>query len=101
MTSRTRPRAFISIRVAALALMVAPWLTAAPVQSQAQNRGQGVRKQVSKLPESAKRWALVIGIDEYSDPSINRLNGAVNDAKTLADALVEYAGFPQIGRAHI
>ena len=49
---------------------------------------------VKELPSSAKRWALVIGVDEYKDGQISPLKGAANDAQLLADALVRYAGFP-------
>jgi TPR repeat protein len=48
---------------------------------------------IVKLPPREKRWALVIGVDNYDDPQLN-LNGAARDAKTLRDALVETAGFP-------
>jgi hypothetical protein len=50
---------------------------------------------VKELPSKAKRWALVIGIDEYRDRQINSLKGATNDARMLADALAHYAGFPR------
>jgi hypothetical protein len=50
---------------------------------------------VSSWPSKAKRWALVIGVDQYADPQISPLKGAANDAKTLADALIRHAGFPQ------
>ena len=49
---------------------------------------------VQSLPGRAKRYALVIGIDQYTDPQVVGLNGAANDARMLADALVRYAGFP-------
>jgi uncharacterized caspase-like protein len=48
----------------------------------------------AQLPATAKRYALVIGVDDYQDPRISRLDGAAADAQTLASALVEYAGFP-------
>jgi tetratricopeptide (TPR) repeat protein len=51
--------------------------------------------QVKSLPVSAKRWALVIGVDKYTDPQISPLKGSDNDARQIADALVRYAGFPQ------
>jgi hypothetical protein len=51
--------------------------------------------QVSALPVSAKRWALVIGVDKYQDPQISPLKGSDNDARLIADALVRYAGFPR------
>src|SRR5262245_3311021 len=56
-----------------------------------QDKGVGV--QVSKLPEAGKRWAVVIGIDEYQG-QLSGLAGAQRDAKALAEALVNYAGFP-------
>jgi Caspase domain len=50
---------------------------------------------VKTWPSKTKRWALLIGVDKYSDPQISPLKGADNDARTLSDALVRYAGFPQ------
>lgn len=50
---------------------------------------------VSRWPASAKRFALIIGVDEYESAQINRLEGASNDAKTIAEALSQYAGFPR------
>jgi hypothetical protein len=44
-------------------------------------------------PRKAKRFALVIGVDEYQDTQITKLEGASNDAKALADALMQYSGF--------
>jgi len=59
-------------------------------------RGVGARpaSQVNTLPEKSKRYALIIGVDKYSDGSISSLDGASNDAKALADALIRHAGFP-------
>jgi tetratricopeptide (TPR) repeat protein len=51
--------------------------------------------QVTSLPVSAKRWALVIGVDKYIDPQISPLKGSDNDARQIADALIRFAGFPQ------
>jgi hypothetical protein len=51
-------------------------------------------EQVSTLPGKPKRFALIIGVDEYADTQITTLGGASNDAKLLADALIRYAGFP-------
>jgi tetratricopeptide (TPR) repeat protein len=60
--------------------------TAAPVSQD---------NQINALPVSAKRWALVIGVDKYTDPQISPLKGSDNDARLIANALVRYAGFPQ------
>ena len=50
---------------------------------------------VKDWPSKAKRWALIVGVDQYRDGQINALKGSVNDAHSLANALVTYAGFPQ------
>ncbi len=66
-------------------------------QASAQNdRGIGLKpaETVRQLPAKAKRYAIVIGVDRYDDTQITTLGGSVNDAKTLANALVQYAGFP-------
>jgi hypothetical protein len=64
--------------------------------SQAQPTGRGLKvdKELKSLPAIAKRYAVVIGVDQYADTQITTLGGASNDAKALADALVDYAGFP-------
>ncbi|MDQ2975091.1 MAG: caspase family protein [Acidobacteriota bacterium] len=73
-----------------------------PTQTQAQSTASSTAtstlsevNQVSALPVSAKRWALVIGVDKYQDPQISPLKGSDNDARLIADALVRYAGFPR------
>ncbi|HYL97683.1 MAG TPA: caspase family protein, partial [Blastocatellia bacterium] len=63
--------------------------------SQDSKRGISVRaNDVKALPSAAKRWALIIGIDQYDDADINPLAGAVKDARTLKQALVKDSGFP-------
>ena len=49
---------------------------------------------IKALPNQNKRWALLIGVDRYEDSNIGALKGAANDANSLKDALVNYAGFP-------
>ena len=51
--------------------------------------------EVRALPASAKRWALVIGVDKYTDPQISALKGSDNDARQISDALVRFSGFPK------
>jgi formylglycine-generating enzyme required for sulfatase activity/uncharacterized caspase-like protein len=63
-------------------------------QRLAPNKGVRARADLTRLPSEAKRWALVIGIDQYG-PQISPLIGATNDAKRLGEALVKYAGFPK------
>lgn len=59
----------------------------------AQERSAGLRT-VTQMPSKEKRWALIIGVDDYGN-GIQKLYGAVNDAKALKDALVKYANFPE------
>lgn len=69
-------------------------LTPTAVTAQ-RDRGLAVSgQQVRVLPRNAKRYAVVIGVDQYADTQITTLGGASNDAKSLANALIQYAGFP-------
>src|SRR5205085_3641106 len=65
----------------------------------AQERGQrDIRVKnipITTLPSTTKRYALIIGVDQYDDPQIPKLEGAANDAKTLEKTLIKYAGFPK------
>jgi uncharacterized caspase-like protein len=69
-----------------------------PTQVSGQGRDRGLKLQapepVRVLPGAVKRYALVIGVDQYADTQITTLGGASNDARTLANALIKYAGFP-------
>jgi len=69
-----------------------------PTFIDAQPVDRGLRVQtadsVKALPVASKRYALVVGVDQYADTQITTLGGASNDAKTLANALIQYAGFP-------
>jgi hypothetical protein len=69
---------------------------AAQVGGQKSGRGIKVQRseEIKTLPGSAKRYALIVGVDQYADTQITTLGGASNDAKTLANALIQYAGFP-------
>lgn len=51
------------------------------------------------IPEDAleglegERQAVIVGINEYSDPKIPKLDGAVNDAKDVCDRLKDFGNF--------
>ena len=81
-----------------LSALTAPFIHSAGARRQgARDVGKDAKRDVSavtELPAKPLRFALVIGVDKYVDPQISGLNGASNDAKTLADALTKYAGFP-------
>jgi hypothetical protein len=85
--------------VAAITVAAAFYMVGAPnPYIDAQPLGQGRQlKQIDPVqswPAKGKRWALVIGVDQYADTQITTLGGASNDAKSIAGALVRYAGFP-------
>jgi len=67
----------------------------AGVQSDSRDMRTRPSQSIDQWPASTKRFALIIGVDEYQDKQINRLLGASNDAKALSEALVRYAGFPR------
>lgn len=64
------------------------------VQTPATRPAQKSGASLKSLPAKAKRFALVVGVDKYADTQISTLGGASNDARALAAALVEHAGFP-------
>ena len=96
---KRRPSCFRSHILIATALICLCAATGGAVNRgfQTQRDGRGMRvapaKPVESLPASSKRYALVIGVDEYEDSQINKLEGASNDAKAIVEALVQYAGF--------
>lgn len=94
MSFTTLHRQSIPLRIVAL-LVIAALLALSLASARTQERGQSARKPVERLPSAAKRWAIIVGVDDYESSEINRLSGAVNDAKALAGALVRHAGFPE------
>ena len=80
----------------AIAILAPTLILKTPASNAQENRGLTLQNTdtVRQLPASAKRFALIIGVDQYADTQITTLGGASNDAKALSDALVRYAGFP-------
>src|SRR5215471_3242735 len=86
----------IRIMIAAIllaSLVCTPLISRTAAQTQQRTGYQ--QASIAAWPAKAKRFALIIGVDEYEDSQISRLDGASNDAKSLAAALIGYAGFPQ------
>ena len=86
----------LNLMTAALIFFALLYPLAASAQAKPDGRGLGLNPsgQVKELPGRSKRFALIVGVDNYADTQISTLGGASNDAKALADALVNYAGFP-------
>jgi hypothetical protein len=73
-----------------------PWLARSQSPEPRTLRLEGVKEPsrgISALPGTDRRWALIVGVDEYLDKQITPLAGAAADAHALADAMVQYAGF--------
>lgn len=49
---------------------------------------------IATVCHAEERWALIVGIDQYSSDIITPLKGAERDAHALRDMLVKYARFP-------
>src|SRR5687768_7301184 len=94
MNKSTSPTWFTKSFAISILLLILIGVPSKQVTSQTVNRGIKLGDQVKTLPGSVKRYALVIGVDQYADTQITTLGGASNDAKTLANALIQYAGFP-------
>lgn len=50
---------------------------------------------VAQLPVESKRWAIIVGVDDFNDKRIKRLRGAANDGGMLKEVLFTQAGFPE------
>ncbi|HKQ74630.1 MAG TPA: caspase family protein [Blastocatellia bacterium] len=48
---------------------------------------------LDELPAEENRFALVIGVEDYLDQRVGKFNYAASDARAVADALAEHAGF--------
>lgn len=82
--------------IATVMLLLFPLSVVSHPESQAQKKRRLTHRgsQLRALPGRPDRFALVIGIDKYQDVEIAGLEGASNDARSVADALSRYAGFP-------
>jgi len=78
-------RVFLMLSILAAVVALPSYL---PVEAQRQDNRALRMQEIKELPAKSKRFALVVGVDEYQDEQISRLSGAGNDAKALADALV-------------
>lgn len=90
----------LALKAVALLGLIAT-LSAHLVEAQSQSAQQPSNRLITHpgivkvLPSQNKRWALLIGVDRYEDSNIGALKGAANDANSLKDVLVNYAGFPE------
>ena len=57
--------------------------------------GQAGRRQRSleNVPDEHGRRALLVGCGQYTNPSIRRLEGPINDVRLMRDVLIERCGF--------
>lgn len=55
----------------------------------------GIFAQIGYTAPAPEKYALLIGIDDYTDTAFRSLRGAKNDVKLMADLLVTRLGFPK------
>jgi tetratricopeptide (TPR) repeat protein len=55
----------------------------------------GARASQTPASRSGTWWAIVVGVDQYESKDINRLDGAVADARGIASVLRQYVDIPQ------
>src|SRR5262249_55882913 len=48
---------------------------------------------IDEWPGEEKRFALVIGVENYRDGQVGKFNYAASDARAVADALIRHGGF--------
>jgi tetratricopeptide (TPR) repeat protein len=77
-----------------LALAAAALVLAAQSSVRAQDRRLEHVQAPATALAGAGRWALIVGVDSYESAKIERLSGAVADARGVRDALIKYADFP-------
>jgi caspase domain-containing protein len=92
--AQSRLASFVLVANAILLCSPLPVVFQPEVQPGHQRRLTHRQSHLKKLAGEADRFALVIGVDQYQDDEISDLKGASNDAESLADALIRYAGFP-------
>src|ERR1700741_3092888 len=49
--------------------------------------------QISDLPKSSVRYAVLVGVESYDDSNISQLNSPTNDVNLMKESLEKYAGF--------
>ncbi|MBI5854112.1 MAG: caspase family protein, partial [Nitrospirae bacterium] len=82
------------VRGAAGVLAVVLCLGATPTEA-AKDRDLGVMPKVSagSVAIGGDYWALIIGIDQYQQPNVPKLQSAVRDAQAVREVLVQRYGF--------
>jgi len=83
--------------VAALTTLQLALFSTAEVAAQVDQRNRLARQteQISAWPPREKRFAIIIGVRDYSDSRISPLIAPNEDAHLLYDALVKFADFPR------
>ena len=78
------------------AVFLAGWIAAIVVQGQEQTKnGRGLvrRTESAGTSDRGRKWAVIIGVNEYIDSKFPQLRYCVADAHLVADKLVERCGY--------
>ena len=63
---------------------------------QAQSRSKGINNESETIAKKARKFAFVVGINDYKDQNIGNLDKAENDAAGVSKILLKYGNFHQI-----
>jgi len=62
----------------------------------AQSKSKGITNETVPNPSKGRKFAFVVGINEFKDPNIGNLDKAENDATGVSKILLKYGSFHQI-----
>jgi len=79
------------ILAGALALLL--WRATSEIASGSDNRGVSIGTPVPGVSANDRRYALIVSVGRYDDPSLRSLEGPGRGAEQLHDALTTHAGF--------
>src|SRR5688572_14258120 len=77
-----------------LALLL--WRAMSEIANGSDTRGVSVGTPVPGLGASDRRYALIVAVGEYDDPSLPSVEGPSRDAEELLGALTTHAGFSPV-----
>ena len=80
-------------RLMVFAVLVAGTCAWVDAQQDHDGRGFDVESDVARRFDAGRKWAVVIGVEKYSDPRISSLDFCVDDAQEMASVLVEKCGY--------
>jgi uncharacterized caspase-like protein len=92
--ARDRRPSLLGGLIVACALALLVWRAMADAASGSESRVVSIGTPLPGLAADDRRYALIVAVDGYDDPSLPSLPAVRRDAEELHDALIAHAGFP-------